>query len=260
MVSRTIQLGLASVILAAAGAASAQQTTYDYTGTPMSGTVFGTFVGPDGEFGSYPYCCTTLDGSMTLSSPLAPNLNDAVVDPLALTFGFTTIGGPIGAPAGSHPDGAISSTLGGSSRFTMAGLVIYAADLSNPNDWLATATVGGPPTPFLMSTNSQGQITSWSLQVGTFNETASSVVWNANLSSATGDSLFYQTLNHGPDNRLSNSTPGAWSVVTSRSVPEIDPGSAGAALTMLGTLIAILCGRRRTLSSLIGLETGADSR
>src|SRR5277367_2385439 len=80
----------AAVLIAAPLAASAQ--TYDYTGLPMSGT---SCCYP------YPYSPPTggeliLDGTITLSAPLAPNLVDAPVSPTYAVFSLNEV--PAGGP------------------------------------------------------------------------------------------------------------------------------------------------------------------
>ncbi len=231
MVSRTIHVALAALTITAAGAVGAQ-TTYDYTGAPMSGTEVGSFIGPDGDGATYSYCCATLDGSMTLSSPLAPNLNNAIVAPLAMSFDFTSIGGAIGAPVDAHPGAPYSvGPTGGAVLTPFPGEFGGSAVLP---ELIATVSV---------STNSAGQITAATVQGGT-PMSASPENWEF-ATAATGDNLTAQNGTHGPVYTLSDSTPGSWSAVATESVPEIDAGGAPAALTMLSAMVALLCGRRR---------------
>lgn len=231
MLTRTINIALTVLAVAAAGAVGAQ-TTYDYTGAPMSGTEVGSFIGPGGEGATYSYCCTTLDGSMTLSSPLAANLNNAIVDPIAVTFSFTSIGGAMGTPPGANPGAPYSVGQTG-------GAVLP----SLPGEFGGSSVLPALLATFTVSTNSAGQITSANVQGGT-PMTGSPVNWEF-TSTSTGDTLTANTGTHGPDYTLSNNTQGSWSAVPTQSVPEMDAGSAPAALTMLGVVVALLRGRRR---------------
>jgi hypothetical protein len=82
---------LGAVVMIGPLVASAQ--TYDYTGSGMSGTTSG-----------YPFPYSppfpsglTLDGTITLSAPLAPNLVDAPVTPTYALFSLSgySAGGPV---------------------------------------------------------------------------------------------------------------------------------------------------------------------
>lgn len=236
MVSRTINVALAALTIGAAGTAGAQQTTYDYSGAPMSGTEFGSFIGPNGDAATYSYCCTTLDGSMTLAAPLAANLNNAIVDPTALTFGFTSIGGAMGAPPGANPGPPYSRGPTGG-----AVLTPYADEFGG--SYALPGLIGG----ISVSTNGAGQIIRWSLEAGTPAPTAPEN-WNF-ASTSSGDSLTANNGTHGPDYTLSSSTAGSWSAVRTSAVPEFDAYGAGAALTLLAGLIALLTGRRRAVAA-----------
>jgi hypothetical protein len=230
MASRTIHVALTVLTITAAGAVGAQ-TTYDYSGTPMSGTEVGSFIGPGGEGATYSYCCTTLDGSMTLTSPLAPNLNNAVVDPIAVTFSFASIGGAMGTPPGANPGAPYSVGKTG------------GAVLTFPGEFGGSSALPALLATFTVSTNSAGQITSANVQGGT-PMSGSPVNWEFTSTSA-GDTLTANTGTHGPNYTLSSNTQGSWNTVPTQSVPEIDAGGAPAALTMLGAVVVLLRGRRR---------------
>lgn len=212
-----------------AGTAQAQ-TTYDYSGAQLSGTQVGSFIGPDGEGGTFPYCCATLEGSMTLASPLAPNLNDAIVDPTALTFSLVGI-----YAGGSYPQGVIQS----------GGPLVYAGQYS-PNPYGA-----GPDQDILLtyttqvSTNSTGQITGWDFTLA--NGTGGPGGWQATVTSS-GDTASYNESDHGPLYKLSSTVAGDWSVAgggSAEAAPEINPDGAVPAVTMLLGLMAVIRGRRR---------------
>ena len=86
------------VAACAIGAAQAN-AVYTYTGAEMDGTFFSVFGFPGCNCGSGPFIgpfSGSIDGTMTLSSPLAPHSNNVVVEPIALTFTLVGIDGPFG--------------------------------------------------------------------------------------------------------------------------------------------------------------------
>jgi hypothetical protein len=198
---------LAAVLTVGPLVASAQ--TYDYTGLPMSGTAC---------CYPYPYSPPTggeliLDGTITLSAPLAPNLVDAPVTPTYALFSLN------GYSAGG-------SVFPGTLDFgpTATDYIL----LANTMDF---------------STNGSGRITGWNIELftpGTGGYTPP--YWTATSTSA-GDSGTLNTNGLNITNQLvtvaSNTTPGSWT-----AAPEIDPSLAISGLVLLLSGVAVLRGRR----------------
>jgi hypothetical protein len=201
-------LGMLGVVLMV-GPLAASAQTYDYTGQGMSGTAC---------CYPYPYSPPTggeliLDGTITLSAPLAPNLVDAPVTPTYALFSLN------GYSAGG-------SVFPGTLDFgpTATDYIL----LANTMDF---------------STNGSGRITGWNIELftpGTGGYTPP--YWTATSTSA-GDSGTLNTNGLNITNQLvtvaSNTTPGSWT-----AAPEIDPSLAISGLVLLLSGVAVLRGRR----------------
>jgi hypothetical protein len=201
-------LGMLGVVLMV-GPLAASAQTYDYTGLTMSGPAC---------CYPYPYSPPTggeliLDGTITLSAPLAPNLVDAPVTPTYALFSLN------GYSAGG-------SVFPGTLDFgpTATDYIL----LANTMDF---------------STNGSGRITGWNIELftpGTGGYTPP--YWTATSTSA-GDSGTLNTNGLNITNQLvtvaSNTTPGSWT-----AAPEIDPSLAISGLVLLLSGVAVLRGRR----------------
>jgi hypothetical protein len=191
-------------------AASAQ--TYDYTGQGMSGTAC---------CYPYPYSPPTpggliLDGTITLSAPLAPNLVDAPVTPTYAVFSLN------GYAAGG-------SAFPGYLQFgpTATDYILLASTMD-------------------FSTNGSGQIIGWNIGLFTPGATPSlhePPYWSATSTSAgdTGTLVVPTGFNitDAVTTVASNATAGSWT-----AAPEIDPTPAISGLAMLLGGVAVLRGRR----------------
>jgi hypothetical protein len=202
---------IGAVIMAGPLAASAQ--TYDYTGLPMSGTSC-----------CYPYPYSPpapgeliLDGAITLSAPLAPNLVDAPVAPTYAVFSINEIS----AGGSLYPQ---NSTL----QFgpTAATYILFASTMD-------------------FSTNGSGQITGWNIELNTPGAGYYTPPYWTATSTSAGDSGTLNTNGYNITDQVvtvaSNKTAGSWT-----AAPEINGGTAAAALTFLGGAALVLTGRRRT--------------
>jgi hypothetical protein len=204
-------LGMLAVVLMV-GPLVASAQTYDYAGLPMSGTAC-----------CYPYPYSpptpgglTLDGAITLSAPLAPNLVDAPVTPTYAVFSLN------GYSAGG-------SVFPGNLQFgpTATDYIL----LANTMDF---------------STNRSGQITGWNIELFTPGATPSLVeppYWTATSTSAgdTGTLVVPTGFNitDAVTTVASNATAGSWT-----AAPEIDPSLAISGLVMLLGGVVVVRGKR----------------
>jgi hypothetical protein len=208
--------------------ARAADATYDYTGQMMSGMGYYTVDNPSpnepssGSLSGYPL---TLEGTITLAAPLAPNLSNFPVTPIYALFGFgiPDTGGPL-ILTGPDPSYA-GPGVGGN---------------VNANTALQFTSLN-------FSTDSTGAITGWDLAMA---GTPLSFESFTATTTQSGDSAQYLNVepNFGGVNQYdvgANSTPGAWTEVTPSPAPEIDPGMAGSGLTLLAGMLAIVRGRKR---------------
>ena len=166
------------VAACAIGAAQAN-AVYTYTGAEMDGTFFSVFGFPGCNCGSGPFIgpfSGSIDGTMTLSSPLAPHSNNVVVEPMR-----------------SHSrSSGLTAHLVALSRL-LPLIRIYAVDASSdPSYWLDTLT------PISVSTNGGAQVTSWTVHIGSVPGAPADLSWTADLSSSAGDDLWFGYFNHGP--------------------------------------------------------------
>lgn len=198
---------------------------YDYTGAIMTGTEMGDIFYPTVTYIDLPIEMT-LDGSMTFSAPLAPNLVDAYLIPIAMTFnlGAQTPLGEGASPGGVQYD-------------------IYPS--YEPAQYLGTNDA--PPTSTLhssveVSTDSTGAITGWSLSL--ISPYDIGIFANATVTSAGDTEDVYPQGAHEVFYTASNTVAGTWT--EEAQAPEIDPASATSALTLLAGFLAIVRGRRRS--------------
>jgi hypothetical protein len=190
------------------------QETLDYQGSDLYPTsLFETrdvFVPGLGYGPVYPYTGDTfIFGSITLAQPLAPNLTDAVVTPLSISFNSGNIG-----YVDTSPPYSIFSVLGSQFEFTtnsQGQIVGWNFDLR------ATVLGTNSPTSFSITSNTEGD---------TSDTSASGLTTS---SDTTGQSIF----------------PGRWTI-TSVSVPEICTQGTVPALSLFLGSLAALRGRRRT--------------
>jgi hypothetical protein len=194
--------------------------TYDYTGAAMSGTQTGYF-GGDFDFESLPYCCMALDGSLTLSSPLAPNLIDSIVVPVAMTF---NIGGQTegGMRFQYPPDPTLEYQP--------------TQDILSVNTVLFANSVE-------FSTDSVGAVIGWSLSLNTPYPQFSGGS-TAFVTSAGDREQVAPDAPQGTSYAVANTAAGTW-IEHANAAPEIDARGATAGLTLLVGLIAVLRGRRK---------------
>jgi hypothetical protein len=199
---------LGAVVMVGPLVASAQ--TYDYTGQGMSGTAC---------CYPWPYSPPTpggliLDGTITLSAPLAPNLVDAPVTPTYAVFSLN------GYSAGG-------SVFPGTLDFgpTATDYIL----LANTMDF---------------STNGSGQITGWNIALftpGTGGYTPP--YWTATSTSAGDSGTLVEPTGFNITDAVttvaSNATSGSWT-----AAPEIDPTLAISGLVILLSGVAVLRGRR----------------
>jgi hypothetical protein len=199
-----------AVLIVTPLAASAQ--TYDYTGQGMSGTTYGD---------PWPYSPPIpgglqLDGTITLSAPLAPNLVDAPVTPTYAVFSLN--GYSAGGPA-----------FPGNLQFgpTANNYIL----LGNAMDF---------------STNSSGQITAWNIELFTpgpygylsppdWSVTSTSAGDTGTLVVPDGDNI-----TDAATTIASNTTAGSWA-----AAPEISSTAAFSGILLLLGGVAILRGGRK---------------
>lgn len=209
--------------------ARAADATYDYTGQMMSGTGHYTVDNPlpnEPSSGSSPGYPLTLDGTLTLAAPLAPNLSNFSVTPIYAVF---SLGLPAGGP-----------------------LVLTGPDPSYAGPGVGANVNSNTSLQFTslnFSTDSTGTIIGWDLAMA---GTPYSFERFIATTTQSGDSAQYviSEPNSGGGNSYdvgANSTPGTWAEVTPSPAPEIDPASAGSALTLLAGMIAVVR-RRRAVS------------
>lgn len=222
-------VGCAAAATVFLGTAQAQTTTYDYSGQSMSGIAYGDESGYDLEYGQSPVCCATLAGSITLASPLAPNLTNSLVDPLSATFDVSVTGSPL----------LTNYAVGG----TFGGALVQGAEYDSS---------GNRPLfdeGFEFSTNSSGQITNWMLVANAGLPAGSAAAGGLTVQTSPDDDYFIQTATdqHGNSIDVASNGGGSWSLSSSGGAapaPEIDAAGALPAITMLLGMVAIIRGRR----------------
>jgi hypothetical protein len=185
--------------------AHAADATYDYTGQALSNM-------------------SSLDGTITLAAPLAPNVSNFSVTPIYALFGF-----------GNPSIGFRNPNTGGS-------LILAGPDPS----YAGQAGTGLTFSTLIFSTDGTGTITGWDLVMA---GTPLSYESFTATSTQSGDSTQYLIIesNDNEANRHddgANSTPGTWTELTPSPAPEIDPGMAGSGLTLLAGVLATVRGRK----------------
>ena len=204
-------------------AAHAQTETLTYTGNLFNQASFG------GNLSLAEAYAPAMDsGTIVLSTPLGDNLNDVFVTPESYVFAG---GGPLSG-------------------------YLNSADNPFANQFRNVAT-------FEFSTDSTGMLTEWNVNItggvfaGTNSPSSASVTlgmsgdtFSAGLSSpvcAAPPEATIPCFSISESNISSSpfSAAGHWQQAIAPSAPEIDPGTAGSALTLLAGFVAMLRARRR---------------
>lgn len=120
------------------GRAHPQETTYDYTGATMSGTI---------QFDPYQYSppqactgCLALDGTMVLSNPLGDNLSNVQITPLSSAFGFNV---PPGNPSGVMIPTSIDISTDAQGQITAWNVALTSDGGGSAYQFYATIASGG---------------------------------------------------------------------------------------------------------------------
>ena len=207
-------------------AATAQTETLTYTGYLFNQASFG------GNLSLAEAYAPAMDsGTVVLSTPLGDNLNDVFVTPESYAFAG---GGPL-------------------SNYLNSAFNPFPGQLGN----VAT---------FEFSTDATGRLTSWNVNVtggvfaGTNTRSSASVTlgmsgdtFSAALGSPACEAPPAATIpcfSISESNTSSSPFSGAgnWQQTIAPSAPEMDPGTAGSALTLLAGLAAIVSARRRVVA------------
>jgi len=206
---------IAALGLVIASSASAQTTTYDYSGELMTGTEVYTD-GSGAPEGTPRQTTMQIDGTITLSAPLDDNLSVFSVTPTYAVFGDggSLEGGPLVGPGASY-----------------AGSGGYSSHTLNF-------------TTLEFSTNGSGTITDWAFAFS-----------GSPLSFETLSATSTPIADTGEDQEQAVNVTGGWIIQTSDSggsswsvataAPEIDPAGTIGALTLLLGIAAVAAGRRR---------------
>jgi hypothetical protein len=196
--------------------ATAQTETLTYLGNPF------TQASLSGNLSLAEAYAPAMDsGTVVLSAPLGANLSDVFVTPESFAF------------AGGGPE---SGYLGSATN-------PYLGEFGN----IAT---------FEFSTDAAGMLTAWNVNIagGIFGGTnsPSSAAVTLTMSGDTFAAGFSTPSCAAPPEATipcfgiseSNTGPGHWQETLASPAPEVDPGMAGSALTLLAGCLAILRGRR----------------
>lgn len=196
-------LGLLVVLLfLATPAANAQVTTLDYQGAVFTTvSTSGNTIFPD--LPTLPFVV----GDVVFSAPLASNLNDATLVPIAFSFNAPLLNSDIGICCGSASFAFTTNNVGAITGWNVDLSLTIASTNSPSNNTLVLGASGDAYGGFGSSPSVCG------LQGGCF-----------------------QMLGE------SNTTPGVWTV--EHQAPEIDPASAASGLTLLFGGLTVLRGRR----------------
>lgn len=205
------------VSLALAGSIRAQEVL-DYQGASYTSTHIVLHPNPQGFNVTVPSYSLSeaISGSITLSSPLVPNMNDVAVIPSSLLFTDGNLG-----------------TVGQGGPFQLTN---------------APGTSGSPDV-FHFWTNASGQITNWNFSLYAITPGTNSPEVFTVASTLSGDqATFTQFSSSGAFGTAyaSNSEAGAWTPVSTVGVPEINGASAGSAIALLLGCLAVMCGGRRS--------------
>jgi hypothetical protein len=203
-------------------AANAQTETLTYTGNPFNQASFG------GNLSLAEAYAPAMDlGTVVLSTPLGDNLNDVFVTPESYTF------------AGGGPTSLyLNSSNPNSGGFRNVATFEFSTDATGIlTQWNVNITGG-----IFGGTNSPS---SASVTLGMSGDTFSAALSSPACAAPPEATIPCFSISESNISSSPFSAAGHWQQAIAPSAPEIDPGTAGSALTLLAGLAAMVRARRR---------------